>query len=445
MLDSILQGEVTKVKKYLSSEIVNFKHPFTGDTPLHFAAICSHSKRKQICELLIRKNANLNEKNKDFLTPLHLASDKFHYEVMEILLKHGAKVNVLDGLGQSALHRCAREGNVQACQVLLSYGADTSIVSLQGYTADQMAKENVQKLLANHRLTSTGDLEYKLLEASKSGEIEIVRTILNSHPHLVNCRDVDGRQSTPLHFAAGYNRLDVVDFLLSRGADPHAKDKGGLGLFAFKFLFSTTSLILILKFVESVPLHNACSYGHYEVSELLVKKGSNVNATDLWKFTALHEAAAKGKYDIVKLLLRHGASVDKKNRDGNTCRDLCREGDQDIIDLLTGDAALLDASKKGHLNRVMKILTPENVNCRDSQGRNSTPLHLASGYNNLEVAEYLLENGADCNASDKGGLIPLHNAASYGYVFSSYTTLYLIFSLKHFYSKKSFRYSSASH
>ena len=48
------------------------------------------------------------------------------------------------------------------------------------------------------------------------------------------------------------------------------------------------------------------------------------------------------------------------------------------------------------------------------QGRNSTPLHLAAGYNNLEVAEYLLENGADVNAQDKGGLIPLHNASSYG-------------------------------
>ena len=32
-----------------------------------------------------------------------------------------------------------------------------------------------------------------------------------------------------------------------------------------------------------VPLHNACSYGHYEVAELLVKRGANVNATDLWK------------------------------------------------------------------------------------------------------------------------------------------------------------------
>lgn len=30
------------------------------------------------------------------------------------------------------------------------------------------------------------------------------------------------------------------------------------------------------------------------------------------------------------------------------------------------------------------------------------------------MAEYLLEHGADVNAQDKGGLIPLHNAASYG-------------------------------
>ena len=84
------------------------------------------------------------------------------------------------------------------------------------------------------------------------------------------------------------------------------------------------------------------------------------------------------------------------------------------MDLLRGDSALLDAAKKGNLSRVQKLLTKDNINCRDSQGRNSTPLHLAAGYNNLEVAEYLLENGADVNAQDKGGLIPLHNASSYG-------------------------------
>ena len=39
---------------------------------------------------------------------------------------------------------------------------------------------------------------------------------------------------------------------------------------------------------------------------------------------------------------------------------------------------------------------------------------LLAGYNHLDVVEYLLENGADVNARDKGGLIPLHNASSYG-------------------------------
>jgi len=34
----------------------------------------------------------------------------------------------------------------------------------------------------------------------------------------------------------------------------------------------------------------------------------------------------------------------------------------------------------------------------------------------LEVAEFLLEQGADVNAQDKGGLIPLHNASSYGHL-----------------------------
>ena len=45
-------------------------------------------------------------------------------------------------------------------------------------------------------------------------------------PELINCRDVDGRNSTPLHFAAGYNRIAVVNLLLQRGADVHIKDKG---------------------------------------------------------------------------------------------------------------------------------------------------------------------------------------------------------------------------
>ncbi|XP_016389700.1 tankyrase-1-like [Sinocyclocheilus rhinocerous] len=382
-------------------------------TPLHLAA---GYNRVRIVQLLLQYGADVHAKDKGGLVPLHNACSYGHYEVTELLLKHGAcvnamdlwqftprcmelihyelflnSVNAVDTLGQTALHRAALAGHIQTCRQLLSYGADPSIVSLQGFTASQMGNEAVQQILNENIPPRNSDVDYRFLEAAKAGDLDTVKQLCS--PQNVNCRDLEGRHSTPLHFAAGYNRVAVVEYLLHHGADVHAKDKGGL-----------------------VPLHNACSYGHYEVAELLVRHGASVNVADLWKFTPLHEAAAKGKYEICKLLLKHGADPSKKNRDGNTALDMVKDGDTDIQDLLRGDAALLDAAKKGCLARVQKLCSPENINCRDTQGRNSTPLHLAAGYNNLEVAEYLLEHGADVNAQDKGGLIPLHNAASYGHV-----------------------------
>ncbi|CAI5774727.1 [ADP-ribose] polymerase tankyrase-2 isoform X3 [Podarcis lilfordi] len=419
LLHAARESDAARVKKHLSLETVNFKHPQTHETALHCAAASPYPKRKQICELLLRKGANINEKTKDFLTPLHVAAEKGHNDVVEVVVKHEAKVNALDNLGQTSLHRAAHCGHLQTCRLLLSSGCDPSIVSLQGFTASQMGNESVQQLLQDSSTPEehaegtskqkkchgqlmvacflriegvplgNSEADRQLLEAAKAGDVDTVKKLCTVQS--VNCRDIEGRQSTPLHFAAGYNRVSVVEYLLQHGADVHAKDKGGL-----------------------VPLHNACSYGHYEVAELLVKHGAVVNVADLWKFTPLHEAAAKGKYEICKLLLQHGADPTKKNRDGNTPLDLVKDGDTDIQDLLRGDAALLDAAKKGCLARVKKLCSPDNVNCRDTQGRHSTPLHLAAGYNNLEVAEYLLQHGADVNAQDKGGLIPLHNAASYG-------------------------------
>ncbi|XP_013857852.1 tankyrase-1 isoform X2 [Austrofundulus limnaeus] len=391
LLQAAREADMAKAKKTLALEVINFKHPHTHETALHCAVASPHPKRKQVTELLLRKGANVNEKNKDFMTPLHVAAERAHNDIMEVLQKHGAKVNALDTLGQTALHRAALAGHLQTCRLLLGYGADASLVSLQGFTAAQMGNEAVQQILNENVPVRNSDVDYRLLEAAKAGDLDTVKSLCTAQN--VNCRDLEGRHSTPLHFAAGYNRVSVVEYLLHHGADVHAKDKGGL-----------------------VPLHNACSYGHYEVAELLVRHGASVNVADLWKFTPLHEAAAKGKYEICKLLLKHGADPTKKNRDGKTPLDLVKDGDTDIQDLLRGDAALLDAAKKGCLARVQKLCSPDNINCRDTQGRNSTPLHLAAGYNNLEVAEYLLEHGADVNAQDKGGLIPLHNAASYGHV-----------------------------
>lgn len=100
---------------------------------------------------------------------------------------------------------------------------------------------------------------------------------------LHNVTEYDYRQI--LDYFILYHRLEIQSFLI----------KGSVCLYVW-LLFSICSGL--------VPLHNACSYGHYEVAELLVRHGASVNVADLWKFTPLHEAAAKGKYEICKLLLK---------------------------------------------------------------------------------------------------------------------------------------------
>lgn len=257
MIDACRQCDIVRMKKFLTTQSVNFAHQFSGDSATHVVACSIFPKRKQVLEILIRKGAHLNVKNKDFLTPLHVATENSYYDVMDFLLRNGANANAVDGLGQTCLHRAAREDDVQAVRLLLSHSADPAVVSLQGYTAAQVAKENVLKILKDPPSDAI-DLEMQLLEASKSGDLVAVKRIILSNQRIVNCRDIDGRHSTPLHFASGYNRIPVVEFLLEHGADVHASDKGGL-----------------------VPLHNASSYGHLEVSQLLIKAGANVNAAGM--------------------------------------------------------------------------------------------------------------------------------------------------------------------
>ena len=125
--------------------------------------------------------------------------------------------------------------------------------------------------------------------------IKFKKTSKSGHGSSINARDITGRRSTPLHFAAGFGRKDVVEYLLSIGGDVASSDEGGL-----------------------IPLHNACSFGHSEVVRLLIEAGSNVNTSDKWGYSPLHEAAIKGKADVCIGLLQSGANHNSKNTDGKT-------------------------------------------------------------------------------------------------------------------------------
>ncbi|NXT18671.1 TNKS2 protein, partial [Syrrhaptes paradoxus] len=163
----------------------------------------------------------------------------------------------------------------------------------------------------------------------------------------------------------GFGRKDVVEYLLQSGANVHARDDGGL-----------------------IPLHNACSFGHAEVVNLLLRHGADPNARDNWNYTPLHEAAIKGKTDVCIVLLQHGAEPTIRNTDGRTALDLADPSAKAVLTEFFPFCIVFFRS--GNEEKMMSLLTPLNVNCHASDGRKSTPLHLAAGYIRVKIVQLLL-------------------------------------------------------
>lgn len=85
--DAAQHGEVAKVRALLKDNPdLAFSKDAYGDSPLHEAARAGH---KNIAELLLANNADVNAKRNDGLTPLQLARLKGHKDVVEVLRQHG--------------------------------------------------------------------------------------------------------------------------------------------------------------------------------------------------------------------------------------------------------------------------------------------------------------------------------------------------------------------
>lgn len=107
----------------------------------------------------------------------------------------------------------------------------------------------------------------------------------------------------------------------------------------------------------------------------------------------LHEAISFGRFDIAQLLIQHKADVNSTPKN-------------------SGDTALCVASKKGLLNFVEALVTG-NAKVNQPGDGNKTPLHLALENKHQEVARFLIEHNASTTAVDSSGQSPLHVACRY--------------------------------
>lgn len=155
-----------------------------------------------------------------------------------------------------------------------------------------------------------------IFEASALGLRDRVKALLQTDRSLVEAYSPDGW--TPLHLAAHFGRSQVMRTLLSRGASHRAVARNG---------------------IANQPLQAAAAGGQREAVRLLLRAGADPNAPSHGGITALHTAAGRGDRAMVETLLEAGADPGRGTDGGKTALDYAREkAHQAVVDLL--EAAL---------------------------------------------------------------------------------------------------------
>jgi hypothetical protein len=114
-------------------------------------------------------------------------------------------------------------------------------------------------------------------------------------------------------------------------------------------------------------------YNCYELTELLISRGADLNAQDTFGFTALMIAAQHGDYDMAWLLLDKGANPVLQNKGGLHALALgVMNNDEDMIELMLENGASIN----------------QNINA------STNPLSLAKELKSEEMVAFLIENKA---------------------------------------------------
>ena len=311
--------------------------------------------------------------------------------------------------------------------------ADTQVMPIQerpfqdnfwSNASVQAAGEALERGADIHALDADGLAPLHIV-AAVNPDPAVMRRLLDQGADIMT---LDARGRMPLHWAAGFNSLEMVSLLIDSGSEVHGLDERG-----------------------ETPLHSAAATNpDPRVADLLLSNGAQLHAETQFGRTPLSMAVISNRQvavvewlldqmavtssrqtTVLERLLDQGADTE----DGPGLLHLAAfSGASDVVRLLLewrldpnakGDEGsgppLLPAAMSGDPLVVKALLEyGADVHLRD-ESWGWTTLHVAvsamtAGYAKgtaIEVAQLLLDQGADIHAQDNEGRTPLHLAVTY--------------------------------
>ena len=228
----------------------------------------------------------------------------------------------------------------------------------------------------------------------RSDPIQDVKRFIENGGDVNEMIDQDG--ATRLHYAAENNNVELLTALVKAGADVSTRIKGRVG--------------------SLTPLHYAVDGNAPEAINALIKAGADVNVRDKNGYTPLHRAMWRNSFEVINALVDAGADLNARDGTGDTpllygVKLMLDENNEEIDDALVyNDMTEIVAYTVGTL-----LSAGADANARDKD--DCTALHhvaCSNGENAVTIVSELIQGRADVNAKVQAtGVTPLHLAANY--------------------------------
>jgi ankyrin repeat protein len=391
-------------------------------SPLHQAVL---SGDRAAVQRLTRAGADVNAANRYGVTPLLLAAQRGHAELIDLLLKAGASAKTAEARlpeAQTLLMHAARTGNIASLKSLIAAGSSVH------------ARETRSGTTAVIWAATSNRSDAVRVLAEAGADLNVLSKV-TSYPHTQNGVLLSGLEE-------GYSYVGQT--VLPRGgwsAVMYASREGAVD--ATRALADAKANLDLTDPEGTTALIIAIINGHYDVAKVLIEKGANPNVADIKGMTPLYaavdmhtigdtfgrpyppKAVIDGSLDAARMLIAGGADVNARLK-GPILKRVYDAGDNRLGE---GATPFMRAARKCDVE-MMRILLEAKADMTLTQKSGNNPIMLCagsvSGGNSEDSPERVsegealaairvaLDAGVDVNAQNATGDTALHTAATSG-------------------------------